>query len=153
MSQHFLQRWFLIFKFLGHNIYINWFGVVGGQKMNVLLMWVEVAEQKGNTNTPSEWIAPRLLLSVLHYARLALYVQNATPQYSSVAVLGRLGSGGRWLPRYSQVSVTDHWHSAAALLLFYMVIRIDVETLQKLVNTASDYWHFDAVCEIFKPSK
>ena len=27
-------------------------GVVGGQEMNVLLMGMEVVEQKGNTNTP-----------------------------------------------------------------------------------------------------
>ena len=105
VSLHFLQRCF----FLASVIY--WVGVVGGQKMNVLLMWVEVAEQKGNTNTPSKWIAPMLPLSVLHYI---CTVQNATPWYGYVAVLGTLGSGGRWLPRYSQVSVTDHWHSAAA---------------------------------------
>ena len=28
-----------------------WSGVVGGQKMNVLLMGLEMAEQKGRTNT------------------------------------------------------------------------------------------------------
>ena len=32
---------------------LSW--LVGGQEINVLLMWVEMAEEKGNTNTPSEW--------------------------------------------------------------------------------------------------
>ena len=71
--------------------------------MNVLLMGLEVAEQKGKTNTTCK--------GTYQVAKCEVTLQrNVTKNCESSALELRehWPERGRWLPRYSQVSVTDH---------------------------------------------
>ena len=71
--------------------------------MNVLLMGLEVAEQKGKTNTTCK--------GTYQVAKCVVTLQrNVTQNCESSALEWRehWPERGRWLPRYSQVSVTDH---------------------------------------------
>ena len=87
---------------------------MGGQEVYVLVMGIEAAEQKGKTNTPLIRVNYTCAgtLSMIGYTTLVLPVQCGTPRTigrhnTFVSAAGTLGSG-RWLARYSQVSVTDH---------------------------------------------
>ena len=87
-------------------------GVVGGQEVNVLLMGMEAAEQKGKTNTPLIRVNYTACVGTLSMIGYTTLVQCGTPRTigrhnTFVSAAGTLGNG-RWLARYSQVSVTDH---------------------------------------------
>ena len=91
----------------------------------------------------------RLPLPVLHTIghHKTCTVQNGTPRYSDTfptcaTVAGTLVSG-RWLPRYSQVSVTDHWHSAARPLLFFQLIKRGLMLiLQEFSDSMAYMWRW-----------